>query len=88
MRKLGALLSKGAFRAVKKRIDPSDYGGAPLLGLNGCCVIGHGKLERRRHQARHPRGRRVLTERRQPQDRGELKALGAVREEREAKADA
>jgi phosphate acyltransferase len=43
IRKLGALLSKGAFRAVRDRIDPSGYGGAPLLGLNGCCVIGHGK---------------------------------------------
>ena len=29
-------------------------------GVKGCCVIGHGTLERRRHQARHPRGRRVL----------------------------
>jgi len=43
LRRLGAGLSRGAFRAVKRRIDPSEYGGAPLLGLGGCCVIGHGR---------------------------------------------
>ncbi len=40
--RLGALLSRGAFRAVRRRIDPAEYGGAPLLGVRGCCVIGHG----------------------------------------------
>jgi glycerol-3-phosphate acyltransferase PlsX len=43
LRKFGAWLSQGAFRAVRQRIDPSEYGGAPLLGLKGSCVIGHGK---------------------------------------------
>ena len=43
LRRLGALLSRGAFRAIKRRIDPSEYGGAPLLGVKGCCVIGHGR---------------------------------------------
>jgi glycerol-3-phosphate acyltransferase PlsX len=43
LRRLGAALSRGAFRAVKRRIDPSEYGGAPLLGVHGCCVIGHGR---------------------------------------------
>jgi glycerol-3-phosphate acyltransferase PlsX len=43
LRRVGAALSRGAFRAVKRRIDPSEYGGAPLLGVNGCCVIGHGR---------------------------------------------
>jgi len=41
--KLGALLSRGAFRNVRKRTDASEYGGAPLLGVKGCCVIGHGR---------------------------------------------
>jgi len=40
--RLGALLSSRALRAVKRRIDPAEYGGAPLLGVQGCCVIGHG----------------------------------------------
>jgi glycerol-3-phosphate acyltransferase PlsX len=43
LRRLGAALSRGAFRAIKRRIDPSEYGGAPLLGVRGCCVIGHGR---------------------------------------------
>jgi len=40
--RLGALLSRGAFRNVRKRTDAAEYGGAPLLGVKGCCVIGHG----------------------------------------------
>ena len=40
--KIGALLCKGAFREVKRRTDPAMYGGAPLLGANGICIIGHG----------------------------------------------
>lgn len=42
LRKLGALLSMGAYRALKKRIDYSEYGGAPLLGINGVGIITHG----------------------------------------------
>ena len=41
--RLGALLLRPAFVAVKRRSDPAEVGGAPLLGLKGCCVIGHGK---------------------------------------------
>jgi phosphate acyltransferase len=41
-RKVGAYLARGAFRDFKKRVDYSEYGGAPLLGLNGICVICHG----------------------------------------------
>jgi glycerol-3-phosphate acyltransferase PlsX len=43
LRRLGAALSRGAFGAIRLRIDPSEYGGAPLLGVKGCCVIGHGR---------------------------------------------
>ncbi|MFP5245579.1 MAG: phosphate acyltransferase PlsX [Thermoanaerobaculia bacterium] len=42
-RKLGALLAKGAFEGVKKRTDYSEYGGAPLLGVKGGCIISHGR---------------------------------------------
>jgi glycerol-3-phosphate acyltransferase PlsX len=38
----GALILKGAFNALKKRTDPSIYGGALLLGVKGICIIGHG----------------------------------------------
>lgn len=39
----GALLSKGAFKAVKNHTNPDNYGGAPLVGVNGVAVIAHGK---------------------------------------------
>ena len=42
-RQVGAYLARGAFNDFKKRVDYSEYGGAPLLGLNGICVICHGR---------------------------------------------
>ena len=39
---VGALLSRKAFKNFKKRLDYSEYGGAPLLGVRGACIIGHG----------------------------------------------
>jgi glycerol-3-phosphate acyltransferase PlsX len=39
---VGAILSKRAFADFKKRLDYSEYGGAPLLGVKGVCIIGHG----------------------------------------------
>ncbi len=42
-RQVGARLAQGAFNEFKKRVDYSEYGGAPLLGLNGICVICHGR---------------------------------------------
>ncbi len=39
----GALMMKKVFRALKKEIDYSEYGGAPLIGIKGCAIISHGK---------------------------------------------
>ncbi|NPA83383.1 MAG: phosphate acyltransferase PlsX [Epsilonproteobacteria bacterium] len=39
----GALMMKKVFRALKKEIDYSEYGGAPLVGIRGCAIISHGK---------------------------------------------
>lgn len=39
---LGAILAKPAFDALKREIDYSEYGGAPLLGVDGNCIISHG----------------------------------------------
>ena len=39
---VGAILSRQAFGDFKKRIDYTEYGGAPLLGVKGVCIIGHG----------------------------------------------
>jgi glycerol-3-phosphate acyltransferase PlsX len=38
----GAILSRQAFRSVKKRLDYSEFGGAPLLGCKQICLICHG----------------------------------------------
>jgi glycerol-3-phosphate acyltransferase PlsX len=40
--KIGALFARQALLRVKKRADYSEYGGAPLLGVDGVCIIGHG----------------------------------------------
>jgi phosphate acyltransferase len=39
---IGALLSQKAFKSFKKRLDYTEYGGAPLLGVRGVCIVGHG----------------------------------------------
>lgn len=40
--KVGYVLARNAFRSFKKRVDYSEYGGAPLLGIRGVCLIAHG----------------------------------------------
>lgn len=40
---IGYALSKSAFDAFRKRTDYSEYGGAPLLGVRGITIIGHGR---------------------------------------------
>ena len=44
---LGVLFLKPVFRKLKKHIDWQEYGGAPLLGINGCVIISHGKSDGR-----------------------------------------
>jgi glycerol-3-phosphate acyltransferase PlsX len=44
---VGALLSQKAFKAFKKRLDYSEFGGAPLLGVRGVCIVGHGSSNER-----------------------------------------
>jgi glycerol-3-phosphate acyltransferase PlsX len=40
---VGYLLSRRAFRRFRKRVDYSEFGGAPLLGVAGLCIVGHGR---------------------------------------------
>lgn len=42
VRKLGALLAKPAFKTIHKKTSADEYGGMPLLGVNGVCIIAHG----------------------------------------------
>ncbi len=44
---IGSFLLRSAFRSARRRSDPAEVGGAPLLGVKGCCVIGHGKSDAR-----------------------------------------
>jgi len=44
--KIGGLLSRGVFDRVRVRLDYSTYGGAPLLGVRGNCVVAHGRSDR------------------------------------------
>lgn len=43
--KFGAVLLKPVLKKLKKHIDWREYGGAPLLGINGCVIISHGKSD-------------------------------------------
>ncbi len=42
-RQVGAVLAKNGFSELKRRTDYSEYGGAPLLGVKGVCIICHGR---------------------------------------------
>jgi len=43
----GALLMRRAFRSLRSELDYAEYGGAPLLGVNGVVIISHGKSSKR-----------------------------------------
>lgn len=43
--KLGASLVLPAMKKAKSRLDYTEYGGAPLLGINGVCIISHGRSD-------------------------------------------
>jgi phosphate acyltransferase len=40
---VGYLLSRRAYRRFRRRVDYSEYGGAPLMGVAGLCIVGHGR---------------------------------------------
>ena len=40
--KLGAFLTLPAFRALRRKVDATEYGGAPLMGVDGSVIIAHG----------------------------------------------
>ena len=41
--RMGFVLSRQAFRRFRRRVDYSEYGGAPLVGLQRLCIVGHGR---------------------------------------------
>ena len=42
-RRIAGFMCLPVFKALKKDLDYSEYGGAPLLGVDGICIIGHGR---------------------------------------------
>lgn len=79
---MGFLLTRDAFRAFKKRLDYTEYGGAPLLGVRGAVVIGHGSSNahavRNGIRALHEYARRRIPEKIRSKAR-ELAALAPAR---------
>lgn len=45
--KIGGLLLRSSLRAIRSRMDDTEYGGAPLLGVNGISIIAHGRSNAR-----------------------------------------
>ena len=41
--RVGSVLYRQAFRRFRRRVDYTEYGGAPLVGVNGLCIVGHGR---------------------------------------------
>lgn len=47
MSKLGYFLMRPAFKSLRRRVDYAEYGGAPLVGINGISIISHGRSSNR-----------------------------------------
>jgi glycerol-3-phosphate acyltransferase PlsX len=45
--KIGYLLARGSFKKIMRKLDYAEYGGAPLLGIDGICIISHGSSSAR-----------------------------------------
>src|SRR5918995_5952618 len=60
---IGYLLSAQAFRRFRKRLDYSEFGGAPLLGVNGLCIVGHGRSSAKAVRNAVGVGHRLATQR-------------------------
>jgi glycerol-3-phosphate acyltransferase PlsX len=56
-RQLGALIARGGLQRIRSRMNPEDYGGAPLLGVHGCVIKIHGGAKR--SNVRHAMGQAV-----------------------------
>ena len=78
--RLGALLLMPAFRAARRRSDPAEVGGAPLLGLRGACVIGHGRSGARAVMHGIRTAAEFHTSGVNAHVQGELRAIGTRRE--------
>ena len=79
VRLLGALMLRGALKAMKRKMDPEMYGGAPLLGVNGICIITHGASSWRAIYHAIRVGCEAAEQRLNDSITGEIGKMGAVR---------
>jgi len=61
--RVGALLSARAFRQFRQRLDYAEYGGAPLLGVNGVAVVAHGRSSARAVESGLSMAKRLVEQR-------------------------
>jgi glycerol-3-phosphate acyltransferase PlsX len=78
--KLGYLLLRRHLKKIYKRVDYSEYGGAHLLGINGVCVIGHGRSNIAAVRSAVRMGREIVTSGIQDRIREEVLRAGPVLE--------
>jgi phosphate acyltransferase len=76
--RVGYVLSRQAFRRFRRRVDYSEYGGAPLLGLNGLCIVGHGRSSAKAVANAVTMGVRAVEERLLDRLRSGVSALSAA----------
>lgn len=79
--RMGYLLSRRAFGRFRRRIDYSEYGGAPLVGVNGLCVIGHGRSSAKAVRNGVAMAHRFAELGFVDRVRREMSAVGAIRED-------
>jgi fatty acid/phospholipid biosynthesis enzyme len=68
VRKLGAKLAEGAFKSIRKKTNYEEYGGMPLLGVNGVCIVRSWSEFAARNQKCHPGCNRVRQTRDKPKN--------------------
>jgi glycerol-3-phosphate acyltransferase PlsX len=79
---VGYLLSRRAFRRFRKRVDYSEFGGAPLLGVAGVCIVGHGRSSVKAVRNAVVMASRMASNRMMERLKIEMAAEGADRAER------
>jgi phosphate acyltransferase len=78
--KIGYLLMKRHLKKIYKRVDYSEYGGAQLLGLNGICIIGHGRSSSAAVRNAVARAREFVVSRVQERIQAEILRFGGMLE--------
>ncbi|MDD8020253.1 MAG: phosphate acyltransferase PlsX [Acidobacteriota bacterium] len=79
--KIGFLLLKHHLKKIYKKIDYSEYGGAHLLGVNGICVIGHGRSNQKAVKNAIKMGKEIVLEKLQDKIQEEMARSACLRGE-------